>query len=68
MNTPKYKRLAFEERVIIETLMRENKSKTFISKQLNRSTVQSLPLVERLINGAIDTMLSWQIGKSTMII
>lgn len=37
MNTPKYKRLAFEERVIIETLMKENKSKTFISNQLNRS-------------------------------
>ena len=37
MSIPKYKRLTFEERVIIETLLKEKKTKTFIANQLNRS-------------------------------
>lgn len=34
----KYKRLSFEERVKIETLLKENRSNSYIAKQLNRST------------------------------
>ena len=37
MKTKKYKRLTFKERVIIQTLMEENKSKAFIAKKLKRS-------------------------------
>lgn len=37
MSTKKYKRLGLEERVIIQTLLEENKSKAFIAKKLNRS-------------------------------
>lgn len=37
MNTKKYKRLTLKERVIIQTLLEENKSKSFIAKRLNRS-------------------------------
>lgn len=37
MSTKKYKRLNYEERVIIETLLGESKSKAFIAKKLNRS-------------------------------
>lgn len=33
----KYKRLSFEERIIIETLLKENKSKSYIAKQVNRN-------------------------------
>lgn len=33
----KYKRLTLKERIIIETLLKENRSKSYISKQLNRS-------------------------------
>ncbi len=37
MKQKKYKRLSFEERVIIQTLLEEKKSKSFISKKLKRS-------------------------------
>ena len=37
MESKKYKRLSFQERVIIETLLGENKSKSFIAEKLNRS-------------------------------
>lgn len=37
MNTKKHKRLSLTERVIIQTLLEENKSKSFIAKKLNRS-------------------------------
>ncbi len=37
MKTKKYKRLNFKERVIIQTLIEENKSKAFIAKKLKRS-------------------------------
>ncbi len=37
MNKKKHKRLSYKERVIIETLLDENKSKSYISKKLKRS-------------------------------
>jgi IS30 family transposase len=37
METKKYKRLSLKERVIIETLLGENKSKSFISERLKRA-------------------------------
>jgi len=37
MKAKKYKRLDLKERVIIETLLQENKSKSYIAKKLNRS-------------------------------
>ncbi|WP_121667033.1 IS30 family transposase [Mesonia aquimarina] len=37
MKTKKYKRLTFKERVIIQTLIDESKSKAFIAKKLKRS-------------------------------
>jgi len=37
MNAKKYKRLSLQERVIIETLLQENKSKTYIAEKLKRS-------------------------------
>ncbi len=37
MSTKTYKRLTYEERVVIETLLGEKKSKSFIAKRLNRS-------------------------------
>ncbi|MCD4730597.1 MAG: helix-turn-helix domain-containing protein [Bacteroidales bacterium] len=37
MEEKKYKRLSFQERVIIETLLGETKSRSFISTKLNRS-------------------------------
>jgi len=37
MKTKKYKRLTFKERVIIQTLIEENKPKAFIAKKLKRS-------------------------------
>ena len=37
MKVKKYTRLNFQERVIIETLLKENRSKTFIAKRLKRS-------------------------------
>ena len=37
MKSKKYKRLTLKERVVIETLLQENKSKTYIAKILNRS-------------------------------
>jgi len=37
METKKYKRVTLKERVIIETLLQENKSKSYIAKKLNRS-------------------------------
>ena len=37
MNTKKHRRLSLKERVIIQTLLEENKSKSFIAKKLNRS-------------------------------
>lgn len=37
MKPKKYIRLTLKDRVIIETLLRENKTKTYISKTLNRS-------------------------------
>ncbi len=37
MESKKYVRLTYKDRVIIETLLREKKSKIFISKQINRS-------------------------------
>ena len=37
METKKYKRLTFEERDIIQTLIDENKSKAFIATKLNRA-------------------------------
>lgn len=37
MNTKKHSRLSLKERVIIETLLEENRSRSFISKKLNRS-------------------------------
>ena len=36
METKKYVRLNYKERVIIERLLQEKKSRTFISKELNR--------------------------------
>ncbi|WP_456377729.1 helix-turn-helix domain-containing protein, partial [Lutibacter sp.] len=32
-----YKRLTLKERVVIETLLQENKTKSYIAKKLNRS-------------------------------
>jgi IS30 family transposase len=37
MNTKKHKRLSLKERVIIQTLLEENKPKSFIAKKLNRA-------------------------------
>lgn len=37
METKKYKRLSLTERVIIQTLLEENRSKSFIANKLNRS-------------------------------
>lgn len=37
MKAKKYKRLTLKERVVIEILLQENKSKTYIAKTLNRS-------------------------------
>jgi transposase, IS30 family len=37
METENYRRLTFQERVIIETLLNQKKKKAFIAKQLNRS-------------------------------
>ena len=37
MEQKKYKRLSFQERVIIETLLSENRSKSFIAEKINRS-------------------------------
>jgi IS30 family transposase len=37
METKKYVRLTYKERVVIETLLSEKKSRTFIAKRLNRS-------------------------------
>lgn len=37
MNTKKHRRLSLKERVIIQTLLDEKKSKSFIAKKLNRS-------------------------------
>ena len=37
MKSKKYNRLTLKDRVIIETLLKENKSKTYIAKTLNRS-------------------------------
>lgn len=37
MEEKKYKRLSFQERVIIETLLGENRTKSFIAQKLNRS-------------------------------
>lgn len=37
MEAKKYKRLSYKERVIIETLLGENKSKSFIANELKRS-------------------------------
>ncbi|MBU2951171.1 helix-turn-helix domain-containing protein, partial [Tamlana agarivorans] len=37
MDTKKYKRLTLNERVIIQTLLEENKAKSFIAKRLKRS-------------------------------
>lgn len=37
MKAKKYKRLSFQERVIIETLLEEEKSKSFIAKKLHRA-------------------------------
>jgi IS30 family transposase len=37
MNTKKHKRLSLKERVIIQTLLEENKAKSFIAKKLNRA-------------------------------
>lgn len=37
MNTKKHKRLSLKERVIIQTLLEENKTKSFIAKRLDRS-------------------------------
>jgi IS30 family transposase len=50
MNTKKYKRLTLKERVIIQTLLEENKSKSFIAKRLNRSR----STISREINKWID--------------
>lgn len=37
MNTKKHRRLSIKERVIVQTLLEENKTKSFIAKKLNRS-------------------------------
>lgn len=37
MSTKKYKRLSLKERIIIQTLLEEGKSKSFIANKLNRS-------------------------------
>jgi IS30 family transposase len=37
MEKKKYKRLSFQERVIIETLLGENKTRSFISERLKRA-------------------------------
>jgi IS30 family transposase len=37
MNTKKHKRLSLKERVIIQTLLEENKPRSFIAKKLNRA-------------------------------
>ena len=37
MEEKKYKRLSLKERVIIETLLEENKTKSFISSRLKRA-------------------------------
>ncbi|WBL23723.1 IS30 family transposase [Zunongwangia sp. HRR-M8] len=37
MKIKKYKRLTFKERVVIQTLLEENKTKSFIAKKLDRS-------------------------------
>ncbi|MEI6866246.1 helix-turn-helix domain-containing protein [Flavicella sp.] len=37
MKTKTHSRLSLKERVVIETLLQENKAKTYIAKKLNRS-------------------------------
>ncbi len=51
MGTKKYKRLSYEERIVIETLLGENKSKSFIAKRLNRSR----STITREINGWVQS-------------
>ena len=50
MNSKKYKRLTLKERVIIQTLLEEEKSKSFIANKLNRSR----STISREINKWID--------------
>lgn len=63
MNTKKYKRLTLKERVIIQTLLEENKPKSFIAKRLNRSRSTISREVNKWTDGPKDkydaTLADW---------
>jgi len=55
MNTKKHKRLSLKERVIIQTLLEENKSKSFIAKKLNRSRSTITREVNKWVSNPVKT-------------
>jgi len=55
MNTKKHKRLSLKERIIIETLLAEKKSKSFIAKKLNRSRSTITREVNKWVSNPIKT-------------
>lgn len=63
MKTKKYKRLTFKERVIIQTLIDEKKSKAFIAKKLNRARSTISREVNKLTQSKDDkydaTLANW---------
>lgn len=54
MNTKKHRRLSLKERVIIQTLLEENKSKSFIAKKLNRSRSTVTREVNKWVSNPMD--------------
>ena len=63
MERKKHSRLSLKERVIIETLLKENKSKSYISKRLNRSRSTVTREVNRWVTEPSETydayMANW---------
>ncbi len=55
MNTKKHSRLSLKERVIIQTLLEEDKSKSFIAKKLNRSRSTITREVNKWVSNPDDT-------------
>ena len=63
MKTKKYKRLSFKERVIIQTLIDEDKTKAFIAKKLNRARSTISREINKLVVNKDDkydaTLANW---------
>ena len=63
MERKKHSRLSLKERVIIETLLKENKSKSYISKRINRSRSTITREVNRWVTEPSETydayMANW---------